>query len=142
MASSAGRSWCSAFYVDVKCMKTISILLQVILFILGVATIGAFLAKPSISAYEGGLLLFGLGVTAILWWACINLYKQAELNLYLPKVMIFSGALLLGYSAMNLLFLHSGHIASVSFVQLYCSLIAGWVSIRIGRRYQRLNKEK
>tara|TARA_R110000772_G_scaffold170799_1_gene282744 strand:- start:2003 stop:2407 length:405 start_codon:yes stop_codon:yes gene_type:complete len=120
-------------------MKTISIFIQVILSILGLATIGAFLANPSI--YTSGFLLFGLGVTAILWWVAINLYRHAKPTDYLPKVAIYSGALLSSVSLFNLLAAYFGQQTNLSLIQVIAGCIGGVLIIRVGIKHQTLNKK-
>ena len=137
-----GRSYAALRHTakpSVNCMKSISIFLQAILSILGLATIGAFLANPNI--YASGLLLFGLGVTAILWWVAINLYRHAKPTDYLPKLAIYSGALLSSVSLFNLIAAYSGQHINLSLIQVVAGCVGGVLIIRVGIKNQTLNKK-
>lgn len=109
-------------------MKAISIIIQIVLSILGLATIGAFLAARGI--YSSGVLLFGLGMTAILWWVAINLYKQIAPSTYLPKVAIYTGAFLSSNSAFYLLAAYAGQATNLSSVQILAGLIGGFLIMK------------
>lgn len=119
-------------------MKAISIFLQVVLVALGIATVTAFLAEPSFSASK--YLFFGLGLTSILWWVAINLYKQTAPNIYLPKAAIFFGALLSLSSIFYLLSVLAGQNVNLSLLQILAGLVGGVLIIRHGKYHQTLNK--